>query len=142
MSAPPEMNSQTFLSASSASRDWSTCAIFTVGPITILPLSAFLAGDHAIQGRFSRAVGADDADDRPGGHVERQIVDEKALAVAFAHAHELDHRIAETVCDRDEDLLRFVALLVLVGGKFLEAREPRLRFRLAALGVLPHPFQL
>src|SRR5437879_2959126 len=41
MSAPPEMNSQTFLSASSASRDWSTCAIFTVGPTTILPLSAF-----------------------------------------------------------------------------------------------------
>src|SRR6059036_1598374 len=38
---PAEVNSQTVLSASSASRDWSTWAIFTVGPMTILPLSAF-----------------------------------------------------------------------------------------------------
>src|SRR3989454_10742286 len=80
--------------------------------------------------------------DRAGRHAEGEIVDEQALAVALAHALELDHRIAETIGDGDENFLGFVALLVLVRGQLLEAREPRLRFRLAALGVLPHPFEL
>ena len=41
MSLPPEMSSNTVFSSCSSSRDWSTCAIFTVLPMTILPLSGF-----------------------------------------------------------------------------------------------------
>src|SRR5207248_10533733 len=106
------------------------------------PVRFFLSGDHAKQRRFPGAVRADDADDRTGGHAEGEIVDEEALAVALGDAFELDHRIPQTIRDRDENFLRLVALLVFVGGQLLEAREARLRFRLAALGVLPHPFEL
>src|SRR5450759_248640 len=34
----------------------------------------FFAGDHAEQGRFTRAVGADDADDGAGRNLEAEVV--------------------------------------------------------------------
>src|SRR5207248_9369578 len=102
----------------------------------------FLSGDHAERRRVARAVRADDADDRAGRDAEGEIVDEQALAVTLGDALELDHRIPEAVRDRDEDLLGLVALLVFVRRQLLEARQTRLRFRLAAFRVLPHPFEL
>src|SRR5262249_42411352 len=101
-----------------------------------------LARDHPEQGRLARPVGPDDADDRARRHRDREAVDEQGVAVALAHALELDHGIAEAVGDRDEDLLRLVALLVFVRVQLLEAREPRLGLGLPPLRVLPHPLEL
>ena len=41
MSRPPETSSHTDFPAVRSSRDWSTWASFTVGPISILPASGF-----------------------------------------------------------------------------------------------------
>src|SRR6201999_3782647 len=67
---------------------------------------------------------------------------QKALAVPLAYALELDHLIAEPLGDGDEDLLRFVALLVLVARKLLEARDAALALRLSALRPRTHPLEL
>ncbi len=102
----------------------------------------FLPGDHAEERRLARAVGADDADDRAGRHLERELVDEQALAVALRDLVELDDLVAEALGHRDEDLLRFVARLVLVLRKLLEARQARLGLRLPSFRVLAHPLEL
>src|SRR5262249_12095452 len=61
-----------------------------------------LAGDKAKERGLAGAIRTDDADDRAGRNLERQVVDKQALAITLAHAVELDHRIAETLGDRNE----------------------------------------
>src|SRR5205823_7048410 len=102
----------------------------------------FLLGDETKQRRLAGAVRADDADDRARRHLEGELVDEQALAITLGDVLELDHLVAQSLRDRDEDLLRLVALLVFLRRELLEAREARLRFRLPALRVLAHPFEL
>ena len=77
----------------------------------------------------------------PGGNDQTEIVDEHAIADRLAHVLELDHGIAEPLGNRNENLLRFVALLVFVRREFLEARDPRLALRLPPLGIGAHPFE-
>src|SRR5205823_7949791 len=101
-----------------------------------------LAADHLEERCLAGAVRPDDADDRAGRNRERQLVDQQPLAVAFAHIAKLDDRIAEPLGDRNENLLRLVALLMLVRRELIEARDPRLALRLTAARVLPHPFEL
>ncbi len=101
----------------------------------------FLAGDQLEQRRLAGAVGADDADDGAGRHLEAQVVDQQAVAEGLADVLELDHFVAQALGHRDEDLLRLVALLVFEVGQFLEAGQPRLALGLAGLGVLAHPLQ-
>src|SRR5690606_15936786 len=66
----------------------------------------------------------------------------QAVAIGLADIVEFNDLIAQALCDRDEDFLGFVALLVLVRSQLLETRQTRLGFGLAALGILAHPFQL
>jgi hypothetical protein len=101
----------------------------------------FLAGDHAEQGGFTRAVGADDADDGAGRDLEAEVVDQQAVAIGFAHAVEFDDFVTQTFADGDEDFLRFVAGLVFLRIELFKAGDTRLGFGLARLGVLAHPFQ-
>jgi hypothetical protein len=96
----------------------------------------FLAGDELEQGRFTGAVGADDADDGAGRHLEAQVVDQQPVAERFADVLELDDFIAQALGHGNEDLLRLVALLVFEIGQFLEAGQPGLALGLARLGVL------
>src|SRR3954470_21216283 len=105
-------------------------------------IGLFRSGDHAKQRRLAGAIRADDADDGPGRYLERYLVDQQALAIALGDVLELDHLVAQALRDRDEDFLRLVALLMLLRRQLLEARKARLRLRLAALGVLPHPLEL
>src|ERR1019366_3286027 len=102
----------------------------------------FFSGDQFEQRGFTRAVRADDADDRAGRHLEAEVVDQQAVTIRFAHTFEFDDLIAESLADRDEYLLRLVALLVFLRIEFFEAGDTRLGFRLASFGILPHPFQL
>src|SRR5438309_4419405 len=84
------------------------------------------AEDHAKQRRFAGAVRADDADDRPRRDLQRELVDQQALAVALGDALQLDHLVAQALGDRDEDLLRLVALLMLLRRQLLESGQSRL----------------
>ena len=102
----------------------------------------FLAGDHAKQRGLAGAVRADDADDRAGRNLDAEIVDQQALAVALRHVLELDHAVAQAFGDRDEDLLRLVALLLLVRAQLIEARDTRLALGLTRLRVGAHPLEL
>ena len=102
----------------------------------------FGSGNHPEQRRLTRAVGTDDAHDRAGRNAEAQVVDQQPFAIALADAVKFDHLVAEPVCDRDEDFLSLVALLMLVAGKLLEARNARLAFCLPALGVGAYPLEL
>src|SRR5690606_33525317 len=102
----------------------------------------FLAGDHLEERGLAGAVGADDAADRARRHDEAQVVDEQAVAEALGDVLELDHRVAQALARRDEDLVGLVALLVLDRLQLLQARQARLALGAAALGVLPRPLQL
>src|SRR6516164_5624806 len=101
-----------------------------------------LAGDHPKERRLPRTVGADDADNRARRDLERKVVDQQAVTVAFRDVLELDHLVAEPLRDRDEDLLRFVALLVFVRRELVETLQPRLGLGLASLRVLSDPLEL
>src|SRR5438270_13378588 len=89
--------------------------------------------DHANERRLARAVRADDADDRARRHLERELFDEQPLAVALGDVLELDYFVPQPLGDGDEDLLGFVAFLVLVLRKFFKASEARLGLRLSGL---------
>ncbi len=104
-------------------------------------IGLLFAGDHLEQRGFTRAVGADDADDGASRYREAQVVDQQTVAKGFGDAVEIDDLIAQTLGHGDKDFLGFVALLMLKAGQFFEARNPCLRFGLAAFGVLPYPFQ-
>src|SRR5690606_41565264 len=77
-----------------------------VSPLSLhdaLPISRIRllgAGDHPEDRRLAGAVGPDDADDRARRNGEAQVVDEQPVAIALAHAVELDHRAAEPLGDR------------------------------------------
>ena len=77
------------------------------------PESGFSCGNHAEEGGFTGTVRADDADDGAGRDVERQVVDQQAVAKGFETPLNSDHLVAEAL-GGDEHFLRFVALLVVV----------------------------
>ncbi len=101
-----------------------------------------LARQHAEQRRLAGAVRPDDADDGAGRDGEAEIVDQQAVAVALADVGELDDFIAQALAGRNEDFLRFVALLVFLAVQLVEAGQTGLGFGLTALRILAHPLQL
>lgn len=101
----------------------------------------FLAGNHLEQGRLTGTVGADDADDGARRHDHRQVVDQQAVAELLGHVLELHHRVAQAFARRDEDLVGFVALLVIDRLQLFQAGQTCLALGAAALGVLARPFQ-
>ena len=90
---------------------------------------------------FTGPVGADDADDGASRDVHAQVVDQDAITKRLGDVLELDDLGAQAVGHRNEDFLRFIALLVFEIAQFLEAGNTCLALGLAALGVLAHPFQ-
>ena len=100
------------------------------------------AGNHAKQGGFARAVGADDANHGTGGHLEAQVVDQHALAKRLGDVGELDHFMAQALGHGNEDFVGLVALLVFKVGQLLKAGQAGLALGLTRLGVLARPFQL
>src|SRR5690606_23708882 len=97
--------------------------------------------DHLEQRRLAGAVRADDADDRARRHDEAEVVDQHAVAERLRHALELDHRVAQALARRDEDLVGLVALLVVDALQLLDPGKARLALGAAALRVLPRPLE-
>jgi hypothetical protein len=77
----------------------------------------------------------------PGGTLKRELVDQQAVAEALADFIELEDLVAEALADRDEELVGFVALLVIDFRHFIEALQAGLALGLARLGIAAHPFQ-
>src|SRR5205085_11779383 len=70
------------------------------------PRVALLASAaHAKERRLAGAVRADDADDRARRYLERQLVDQQAIAIALGDVFELDNIMAQTPGQRNECLL-------------------------------------
>src|SRR5262249_9727462 len=73
---------------------------------TKLPyIGRLLARDHAEQRRLASPVRADHADDPARRKLERELVDQQAIAVSLPQAARLDDHVAETGSRRDMDLI-------------------------------------
>lgn len=142
MSWPSATASNAVLSFGSESRIWSTGQACRGADLDFAAVGLLAARDHLEERGLAGAVRTDHADDGAGGDAERQVVDEQAVAEALGNVVELDHVVAETLGDRDEDFIRFVALLVLDAGELLEARNTGLGLGLTALRILTDPFKL
>ena len=85
-----------------------------------------LAGDHAEKRRLAGAVGADDADDAAGRQLERKLVDEQPVAVAFAEIDDVDDVLAEPLGHGNDDLRAGRRLLVALPDELVISRDARL----------------
>src|SRR4249919_1187452 len=101
----------------------------------------FLADDHLEQRRLAGAVRADDADDRTRRDAEAQVVDQQTVAEALGHVLEFDDLVAKALARRNEDLVGFLAALVVDRLQLLDARKAGLALGAAALGVLARPLE-
>jgi hypothetical protein len=100
----------------------------------IVPDRVFFFREEAEQRGLSCPVRADDAHDRAGRNLERELVDQQAIAVALRHACELDDLVPQALGDGNKNLLGLVSLLSFIGRQFFKACEPRLRLRLPPFG--------
>src|SRR5687768_13910620 len=112
-------------------------AYFYIAGIRLL-----LSCNHPEKSGFSGSIRTDNADNSARRHLETQVIDQQAIAICFRYVPELDDFVTQPFSHRNEHLLRLVAFLVLLRIEFIEARDTRLGFRLASLGVLAYPFQL
>ena len=101
-----------------------------------------LLGDHPEQRGLAGAVGADHADDAAGRQLEGEIVDQHAIAEAFAEALEIDHVLAEPLGHRNRDLRGLGLLLAGLLQQVFIALVARLGFGLARLRRSRDPFLL
>ena len=92
-----------------------------------------LAGDHAEQRGLAGAVRADHADDAAGRQIERKVVDQQVVAIAFLEMVEVDHVLAEPLGHRNGDLRDGVLPGVGDLEQFLIALVARLGFGLPRL---------
>src|SRR3546814_16714244 len=68
-------------------------------------------------------------------------VDQQAVAEALGDVVELDHLAAQALARRDEDLVGFLAPLVVDRLQLLDPRQARLALGAAALGVAARPLE-
>ena len=98
-------------------------------------------GNQLEQRRFTRAVGADDADDSARRNRETQVVDQHTVAKGLGDVVELDDLMAQTLGHGNENFVGFDALLVFKVGQFLETGQARFALGLARFRVLARPFE-
>ena len=105
-------------------------------------IGLFLPGDHAEQRRLAGAVRPDDADDPARRQLERQVLDQHAVAEALRQVLEVDDVVAQPLRHRDDDLRRARPLVVLLRDEVLVALDAGLGLGLARLGRCRHPLAL
>jgi hypothetical protein len=109
--------------------------------LDLAAVGLLFACDQLEQGRFTRAVGADDAHNGARRHLKAQVVDQQTVAKGLADVLELEHLVAQTLGHRNENFLGLVALLVVVVAQLFEAGQTGLALGLTALGVGTRPLQ-
>ena len=108
-----------------------------------MPASGFSApGDHPHQRRLAGAVRADHADDPAARELERQIVDQDAVAVGLAQAVGLDDDVAEARTGGDVDLDLVELDVAVLGEQRLVGVQARLRLVAPGARVQPDPLEL
>ena len=105
-------------------------------------IGLFLADDHLEQGRLAGTIRADDADDRAGRHDQAEVVDQQAVTEGLADVLEFHDRGAEALAGRNEDLVGFIATLVVDRLQLLDPGQARLALAATALGIAARPFEL
>ena len=143
MSWPLQIASHAVLSLGSDSRVWSTTANCTVWPIVILPASGF---SLPVIMRNSVVLPAPFGPMTPtiapaGMRNERSSIRSLSPYALRTFSNSITASPSRSATGMKISL-RLVALLVLVGGEVVEARDARLALRLPALGVLAHPLEL
>src|SRR3990170_2580982 len=101
-----------------------------------------LADDHAEERGLAGAVRADHADDAAWRQLEGEIVDEEAVAEAFADILRLDDHIAEARSRRNGDLRLAVGVAAGLRHQLVIGLDTRLGLCLARLGACPDPVEL
>ncbi len=79
--------------------------------------------------------------DAAARQVEREVVDQQAVAKTFRQTLAFHDQIAEPFARRDVDLVGLVALLEFLRGQFLEALHARLALGLPRFRVLANPLE-
>ena len=92
--------------------------------------------------RLPGAVGADDADDAAARQLERQALDQDAVAERLLHVVGLDDDVAESRPGRDRDLERRRALLERLVEHRVVGLQARLALGLAGARRHPDPLEL
>ncbi len=69
-------------------------------------IGLFLTRQHTEQSRLTRAIGPNHADNAAAWQLERQIIDQKPLAIALPQALGIDDDIAKPRRGRQDDLRR------------------------------------
>ncbi len=110
--------------------------------LNVAAVRLFLTGHHAEQGRFTRAVRTDNADNRAFRYGEAEIVDQNAVAVGFTQIGDLNDFIAQTRSRWNKQFVGFVTFLVFGVVQLFKASQTRLALRLTAFRTLTYPLQL
>ncbi len=101
----------------------------------------FNAEDHLEQGRLTRPVRTDHADNAARRQREGEILDQEIVAEALAQVLNLQHQVAEAGPRGNADLRGRDLLALGLARHFLIALDTRLGLGLAGLGAGAHPFQ-
>src|SRR5690606_37511480 len=102
----------------------------------------FLTGDHLEQLSLTCTVRADDANYATGRQLERQVVDQHAVAKALRDAFDFDDNIAEPLAMRNDDLRIGRATAVSRLQQLIKRLDTRLRLGLTCLGARSNPLAL
>ena len=84
------------------------------------------------EGRFTRSVTADDADDSAGRQVKADVVHDDTLAEVFGEAVGADDEVPEALAGRNLDFDAFFAGVDFLRGEFFVVFESGLAFGAAA----------
>src|SRR5690606_22626678 len=85
--------------------------MYTLADDDLAAVGLFLAGQHAEQGGFARAVTADDTDNGALGNGQRQVIDQHPIAVTLGYVVQLDDLVPQALAGRDVDFVGLAALL-------------------------------
>ena len=142
-SLPSVIACQTIARCRATSRLCSTYASFTLSPdFDFARVRLFLAGDHAEERGFTRAVGPDHADDSARRQREIHIPIQQFLAVRFGDIDSPRSPSPEPRPGRDIDLDLLRLLRCSWLSHLLIRRDARFALGLPGRRRLPHPFQL
>ena len=113
-----------------------------IAMINLTAVGYFNTRQHFKERGLARAVRSDDADNAARRQRKRKIINQQFVTKGLAQVFDFDHLVAKTRSRWNVDLIGFAARLKLLIDEIIKARNTRLAFCLASLGIGAHPFEL